>query len=328
MSELVQSIIIDADPGQDDAVALLLAFAARSRLDIRAITTVAGNVPVALTTANALRIRDLAGRSDVPVIAGMAGPMVLALETAEFLCGPDGLAGADLPAPQSSAEPGHAVAAIIRLLRAAEPGSVTLAALGPLSNVAMALRLAPDIVPALARIVVMGGALGLGNMTPAAEFNFYVDPHAARVVLEAGISTTLFGLHATHQALASPEHLRRLRGLDNRAGSVTHAMLNSIATGRAWDHGPSHARPLCDRLAALARAVRRPQLPHRDHDRRQPARSLDHRLARSPETPAQRFRGQRHRRRDVVRSYDRGSGQLAVRSTPETLPCRTSSMIC
>ena len=225
MSETIQSIIIDADPGQDDAAALLLAFAARDRLDIRAITTVAGNVPVALTTANALRIRDLAGRPDVPVIAGMAAPMVLPLETAEFLCGPDGLAGADLPAPQSSAEPGHAVAAIIRLLRAAEPRSVTLAALGPLSNVAMALRLAPDIEPAIAGIVVMGGAMGLGNMTPAAEFNFYVDPHAARVVLEAGIRTTLFGLHATHHALVSPDHLNRLRGLGNRAGSVTHAML-------------------------------------------------------------------------------------------------------
>lgn len=231
MSETVQSIIIDADPGQDDAVALLLAFAARDRLDIRAISTVAGNVPVALTTVNALRIRDLAGRGDVPVIAGMAAPIVLALETAEFLCGPDGLAGADLPEPQSSAEPGHAVAAIIRLLRAAEPGSVTLAALSPLTNVAMALRLAPEIADAISQIVVMGGALGLGNMTPAAEFNFFVDPHAAQIVLGAGIRTTLFGLHATHQALASPDHLNRLRGLGNRAGSITHAMLTRPRPG-------------------------------------------------------------------------------------------------
>ncbi|HET6238324.1 MAG TPA: nucleoside hydrolase [Acetobacteraceae bacterium] len=231
MSGAVQSIIIDADPGQDDAVAMLLAFAASDRLEIRAITTVAGNVSVAQTTANALRIRDLAERPGVPVIAGMAAPMVLALETAEFVCGPDGLAGADLLEPDSSAEPGHAVAAIIRLLRAAEPGSVTLAALGPLTNVAMALRLAPDIVPAIARVVVMGGALGLGNMTPAAEFNFYVDPHAARVVLEAGIRTILFGLHATHQALVSPDHLTRLRGLSNRAGSVTHAMLTRPRPG-------------------------------------------------------------------------------------------------
>ena len=231
MSETVQSIIIDADPGQDDAVALLLAFAARDRLDIRAISTVAGNVPVALTTVNALRIRDLAGRGDVPVISGMAAPIVLALETAEFLCGPDGLAGADLPEPQSSAEPGHAVAAIIRLLRAAEPGSVTLAALGPLTNVAMALRLAPEIADAISQIVVMGGALGLGNMTPAAEFNFFVDPHAAQIVLGAGIRTTLFGLHATHQALASPDHLNRLRGLGNRAGGVTHAMLTRPRPG-------------------------------------------------------------------------------------------------
>jgi len=106
-----------------------------------------------------------------------------------------------------------------------------VAALGPLSNVAMALRLAPDIVPALARIVVMGGAMGLGNMTPAAEFNFYVDPHAAKVVLEAGIPIILFGLHATHQALVSPDHLKRLRGLRKRAGGITHAMLTRPRPG-------------------------------------------------------------------------------------------------
>ncbi len=168
MSQAVQSIIIDADPGKDDAVALLLAFAARDRLDIRAITTVAGNVPVAQTTANAPRVRDLAGRPDGPVIAGMAAPTVLALEIAKFLCGPDGLSRADLPAPQSSPKSGHAIAAIIRLLRAAEPGSITLAALGPRGNAAIALRLAPDIVPAIARIVVMSGAMGLGTVTPAA----------------------------------------------------------------------------------------------------------------------------------------------------------------
>ena len=230
-STSARRIIIDTDPGQDDAVALLLAFAAPDRLDIRAITTVAGNAPVARTTANALRVRDLARRPDVKVIAGMAAPMVLPLETAEFVCGPDGLAGADLPAPESEAEPGHAVAALIRLLRAAEAGSVTLAALGPLGNIAMALRLAPDIALAITEIVVMGGAMGLGNITPAAEFNFYVDPHAAHIVLEAGIRTTLFGLHATHQALASPDHLKRLRALPNRGGGIIHAMLTRPRPG-------------------------------------------------------------------------------------------------
>jgi purine nucleosidase len=224
------ALIIDTDPGQDDAVALLLAFAS-DQLILRAITTVAGNVPVEQTTANALRIRDLAARPDVPVIAGMAGPLGVALETAEFVCGPDGLDGADLPAPESSAEPGHAVAAIIRLLRGAEPRSVTIAALGPLSNIAMAIRLAPDIVPSIAEIVVMGGAMGLGNMTPAAEFNFYIDPHAAAVVLEADVRITLFGLHATLQALVSPAHMERLRTLPNQTGGVVHGMLERPRPG-------------------------------------------------------------------------------------------------
>jgi purine nucleosidase len=241
MSATAQPIIIDTDPGQDDAVAMLLAFAAADQLDVRAITTVAGNVPVAQTTANALRIRDLAGRPDVPVIAGMAAPMVLPLETAEFVCGPDGLAGADLPPPRSSAEPGHAVDSIIRILRAAAPGSVTLAALGPLTNIAMALRLAPDSGSAIAGIVVMGGALGLGNMTPAAEYNFYVDPHAAKVVLGSGLRIVLFGLHATHQALASPDHLQRLRELGNRTGPVIHGMLTRPrASGLGTSAHPMH----------------------------------------------------------------------------------------
>jgi purine nucleosidase len=243
MSGPVRTVVIDTDPGQDDAVALLTAFALPERLDIRAVTTVAGNVGVAQGTVNALRLRDLARRSDVPVVAGMAGPMVVPLETAEFVCGPDGLAGCGLGPPVSPAGEGHAVEALIRMVRAAEPGTVTLCALGPLSNIAMALRLAPDIAIRIAEIVVMGGAMGLGNMTPAAEFNFYVDPHAAAaaVVLGAGVRTTLLGLHATHQAVADAAHVERLRGLGSRTGAAIYGMLTRPRPGGLGTTGhPMH----------------------------------------------------------------------------------------
>jgi purine nucleosidase len=178
-----RAILIDTDPGQDDAVALLLAFASRETLDIRLVSTVAGNVELEKVTANALRIRDLAGAGDIPVFAGTSAPMVLPLETAAYISGPDGLAGAGLPPAASVAAPGHAVDAIIAALRAAPPDGLTICALGPLTNIALALRLAPDIAPRIRELVIMGGAMNLGNVTPAAEFNFYVDPHAATVVL-------------------------------------------------------------------------------------------------------------------------------------------------
>ena len=228
---MARPIIIDTDPGQDDAVALLLAFAQPDELDIRLVSTVAGNVGIDLTTANALRVRDLAARPDVPVRAGMARPMLEPLETAEFVSGPDGLSGAGLPAAASSAAPGHAVQGIVEVLRAATDGSITICALGPLTNVAMALRLAPKLAPKLREIVVMGGAMGLGNMTPAAEFNFYVDPHAAAVVLGAGVPVTLFGLHATHQAIASSAAMARLDGLGTRTGRAVHGMLTRPRPG-------------------------------------------------------------------------------------------------
>ncbi len=227
----LRSIIIDTDPGQDDAVALLLAFAHKASLDLKAITTVAGNVPIEKTTANALRIRDLVGRHQVPVVAGMASPMVVPLETAEYVCGLDGLAGADLPPAVSAVQPGHAVQVIIATVRAAPEQSITLCTLGPLTNIAMALRLAPDIAPRLGEIVMMGGAMALGNVTPAAEFNFYVDPHAAAIVLGAGVKTTLFGLHLTHQAISSPAHIERLAGLSNKAGRAVYGMLTRPRPG-------------------------------------------------------------------------------------------------
>ncbi len=222
-----EAILIDTDPGQDDAVALLLAFSARDRLDLRAITTVAGNVPVAQTTANALRIRDLAGAdaAGVPVHAGAEGPLLFPLETAEFVCGPDGLAGADLPPPASAAAPGHAVEAIIAICRAAPEDGVTLCPLGPLTNLALAFRLAPEILPKVRRIVLMGGALGLGNMTPAAEFNVHVDPHAAAIVFGSGRPIVMMGLGVTLQAIASHEQVARIGALGTATGRAVHGML-------------------------------------------------------------------------------------------------------
>ena len=236
-----EAIIIDTDPGQDDAVALLLAFASAERIDLRAITTVAGNVPVTQTTANALRIRDLAGRDDIPVHCGAEGPLVFALETAEFVCGPDGLAGADLPQPRSEAAPGHAVQAIIEICRAAPADGITLCPLGPLTNLALAFRLAPDILPKVKRIVLMGGAIGLGNITPAAEFNTYVDPHAAAVVFDCGRPIVMFGLGVTLQAIASHDQIARIGALGNAAGKAVHGMLTRPRPGGLGSNGhPMH----------------------------------------------------------------------------------------
>jgi purine nucleosidase len=228
---MARPIVIDTDPGQDDAVALLLAFASRAALDIRLVGTVAGNVELELVTANALRIRDLAGMGDIPVVAGMAAPMVLPLETAAYISGPDGLSGANLPSPASAAAPGHAVDALVAALRAAPPEGLTICALGPLTNIAMALRLAPDIAPRIREFAIMGGAMGLGNVTPAAEFNFHVDPHAAAVVMGAGRPITLFGLNVTHQALASHDDLARLKAHGGRTTAAVHGMLTRPRPG-------------------------------------------------------------------------------------------------
>jgi purine nucleosidase len=236
-------IIIDTDPGQDDAVAILLAVAARAQIDILGVCAVAGNVPVRQAATNALRVLELADAKSVPVLEGAQGPLVFPLETAEFVCGPDGLAGADLPPPEGRAESEHAALFIIETLRLADSGSVTLCCLGPLTNVALAVRVAPDIVGRIGRIVLMGGALGLGNMTPAAEFNVYVDPHAAQIVLGLGLPVAMVGLHVTHQAIASADQLARIASLTNRTGKVIHGML---ARPRASGLGSGH--PLHDPL--------------------------------------------------------------------------------
>lgn len=233
-------LLIDTDPGQDDAVAILLALAARDRLDLRAITTVAGNVPLERTTANALRIRDLAGRPEVPVHAGADRPLVYGLETAEFVCGPDGLAGAGLPPPASRADPAHAVEALIATARSGTE-TLTICALGPLTNIALALRLAPDIAERIGRIVLMGGAQNLGNITPAAEFNTYVDPHAAAIVFGSGIPVVMFGLQVTHDAVPRPEDLAAIEGLATATARAVHGMMARPRAGGLGTAGyPMH----------------------------------------------------------------------------------------
>lgn len=236
-----ETILIDTDPGQDDAVAMLLAVASADQLDLPAVTTVAGNVEVDLTTANALRILDLAGRPDIPVHRGADRPLVFPLETAAFVCGPDGLAGSGLPPPSRQPSPTHAVDAILAALRTAPDEGLTLCPLGPLTNLALAFRLAPELLPRVRRIVLMGGAIGLGNITPAAEFNIHVDPHAAAIVFGCGRPIVQFGLGVTLQAIASAEQIARIGALGTATGRAVHGMLTRPRPGGLGTSGhPMH----------------------------------------------------------------------------------------
>lgn len=215
---MARKIIIDTDPGQDDAVAILLALAS-PELQVLGITVVAGNVPLPLTLRNTCQIVELSGRDDVPVHAGCDRPLVRPLVTAENVHGTSGLDGIDLPEPALRPQPGHAVDFIIDTLRSEPAGSVTLVPIGPLTNVATAFRRAPDIVSRVQQIVLMGGAyFEVGNVTPAAEFNVYVDPEAAAEVFASGIPLVVVPLDATHQALTSRDWIEGMRALPGRCG--------------------------------------------------------------------------------------------------------------
>jgi purine nucleosidase len=221
----LRSIIIDTDPGQDDAVALLLALAS-PELEVLGITTVAGNVPLALTTRNACIILELIGRQDVPVYAGAICPMVRPLVTAEFVHGKTGLDGPILPEPTMTPSPGDAVDFIIRTVRERPPNSVTLCPLGPLTNIALALIRAPDIAGKIAEIVLMGGGcFEGGNITPTSEFNIFVDPHAAETVFKSGVPIVMMPLDVTHQVLTTRARIAAIRRIGNRSGIVVAEML-------------------------------------------------------------------------------------------------------
>ncbi len=237
-----RAIILDCDPGQDDAVAIFLALASPEELEVLAITAVAGNVPLALTEANARRVVEAAGAS-VPVHLGCARPLLRALETAEQVHGKTGLDGSGLPPPECPPAPGHAADVIVELVLGRPPGSVTLVPTGPLTNVALALVKEPALAEHLAGIVLMGGAIGLGNITPAAEFNFYVDPHAADIVFRSGVPITMFPLDVTHKVLVTPARLERIDALGTPAARAVAGMLDFYRrrgrTGGAED-GPLH----------------------------------------------------------------------------------------
>lgn len=239
-------IILDCDPGVDDALALLLAFAAPEAVKVEAITTVIGNVMLPATTANALRIRDLAGRGDVPVFAGCPRPMMAPVSREKSVHGGDGLGDIGLPAPASAAEAEHAVDAIIRIVRE-NPGEITLCPIGPMTNIALALIKAPDIVPLIPKIVFMGGAaFRPGNSTPAAEFNFMIDPHAAQVMLTAGIPLTMFGLDVTARALITPGWMADVEAQGGRVARAAIAMLRAYGAGDPCLHDPCVIAHLID----------------------------------------------------------------------------------
>lgn len=214
-------LVIDCDPGQDDAVALMLALAS-PELDVLGITTVAGNVPLQRTAANACRLVEFANRPDVPVFAGCERPLRRPPVTAVRTHGETGLHGLDLPPPVLPPRSQHAVEFIIEAAGARD--GVTVCTLGPLTNVATALAKAPDLAGRLSRIVAMAGARLGGNETPVAEFNVHADPDAAAAVFASGVPIVMIGLDVTHQVLVTPERLAALRSSGGRAGAAAAAM--------------------------------------------------------------------------------------------------------
>ncbi|QHQ36148.1 nucleoside hydrolase [Algicella marina] len=221
-----RKIIIDTDPGQDDAVAILLALAS-PELEVLGITAVAGNVPLALTSKNVRKICELAGRPDVAVFEGCVGPLTGELVTAEYVHGATGLDGPDLPEPKMQIQAQGGVDFIVDTLRRAEPESVTIVALGPLTNVAMAFRDAPDCKAGVREIVAMGGGFFEGgNVTPTAEFNIYVDPEAADIVLRSGLPITLLPLDVTHTCLTSRQRVEAFRAIGSIVGDAVADLLD------------------------------------------------------------------------------------------------------
>jgi len=226
-------IIIDTDPGIDDAMAIFLALRS-PELKVEAITPVCGNVPLEFTLPNALRLVEIAGRTDVPVAAGASQPLLRRLATASHVHGANGLAGVDFPEPKIKPVRETAPEIIRRIVRE-NPGEITLVAVGPLTNVALALRADPELAGMIPAITIMGGSLSGGNITPAAEFNLYVDPEAARIVFDANIPLTMVGLDVTHKCLLSEQQIKQLEAANNpvsqAAGKIMRATYERMSKG-------------------------------------------------------------------------------------------------
>ena len=234
-------IILDCDPGHDDAIALLLALAS-PEVNLLGVTTVSGNQTLDKTTANAIRVLDHVGRTDVPVAAGADRPLVRDRHVATEVHGETGLDGPDLPPPSRSPEAAHAIDWIAMTLLAA-PGPVTLVPTGPLTNIALFLARYPELATRVERIVLMGGAFGEGNVTPAAEFNVWADPEAAHRVFTSGIDLTMVGLDVTHKALLRPRDVDRMRA-SGRAGKLVADLFEFYVgfhrSRYGWDGAPVH----------------------------------------------------------------------------------------
>jgi inosine-uridine nucleoside N-ribohydrolase len=234
-------IVHDCDPGHDDVIALMLALAS-PEVELLGVTTVSGNGTLECTTANALRVLDHLGREDVAVAAGASRPLVRARAGGAEVHGESALDGPALPPPSRAAEPEHAIDWLARTL-SASPEPVTLVATGPLTNIALLLARHPDVEQRIARIVLMGGAVGEGNQTPAAEYNIWADPEAARRVFESGLPITMVGLDVTHQALMTDRHARRLAegGPAGRLVAELFEFYSRFHRGRyGWDGAPLH----------------------------------------------------------------------------------------
>ncbi|HWX45999.1 MAG TPA: nucleoside hydrolase [Solirubrobacteraceae bacterium] len=234
-------IVLDCDPGHDDAIALLLALAS-PEVRLLGVTTVAGNQTLAKTTANAIRVLDHVGRVDVPVAAGADRPLVRPARAAAEVHGESGLDGPELPPASREPLAEHAIDWIARILRE-EPEPVTLVPTGPLTNIALLLARHPELTPRIERVVLMGGAIGLGNVTPAAEFNMWADPEAAQRVLSSGLDVTMVGLDVTHRALMTPAHAQCLAGAGAAGGLVAdlHGFYSRFHIAQyGWAGAPVH----------------------------------------------------------------------------------------
>jgi len=244
-------VIIDTDPGVDDALAILLAFRS-PELKIEALTPVAGNVPLEFTLPNALRLVEIAGRSDVPVAAGANAPLTRKLVTAAYAHGENGFGGVEFAAPKTKPTTESAPELIRRIVRAS-PGEISLLVLGPFTNIALALRLDPGLAKQIRRIVFMGGSLSGGNITPAAEFNIYVDPEAAHIAFHSGIPMTMVGLDVTRKVQLSDAHIKAIESAQNpsaqAAGRILRSTMNRI---RKMTPGSTAGPTMHDSLAASA----------------------------------------------------------------------------
>ncbi|WP_062234300.1 nucleoside hydrolase [Aureimonas sp. N4] len=241
----MRKVIFDTDPGQDDAVAILAALGSPDEIEVLGISAVAGNIPLHHTVNNALRLVELAGRPDIPVYAGADRPFAHRLVTAEHVHGVTGLDGPDLPQPVTKPREGHSVDFIIDTVRRLPDKTVTIAALGPLTNIALAFLKAPDIIERLQGVVLMGGAyFEVGNITPTAEFNIYVDPDAAGIVFRSGADITVLPLDVTHQMHSTPPRIEAFRQIGNKAGAAVAAMLSFSETydlkKYGWNGAPLH----------------------------------------------------------------------------------------